>query len=77
MANQGTGGAAKSHEEVLAAVRALCAGIRERAAAAEEARIVPRESIDALLAAGITRILVPQVIGGYGLGLDTWGPRDR
>jgi 3-hydroxy-9,10-secoandrosta-1,3,5(10)-triene-9,17-dione monooxygenase len=72
MANQGTGGAAKSHEEVLAAVRALCAGIRERAAAAEEARIVPRESIDALLAAGITRILVPQVIGGYGLGLDTW-----
>ena len=53
-------------------MRALTATIRERAAAAEEARTVPRDVIDALLAAGITHILIPQRFGGYGLGLDTW-----
>jgi len=57
---------------VLARVRELTPRFRERAAAAEEARTVPRESIDELLAAGITRILVPPRFGGYGLGLDTW-----
>jgi 3-hydroxy-9,10-secoandrosta-1,3,5(10)-triene-9,17-dione monooxygenase len=72
MASAEKGGAAKSHEEVLARVRSLTAGIRERAAAAEEARTVPPEAIDALLAAGIARILVPPPFGGYGLGLDTW-----
>ena len=57
---------------VLARARALTASIRDRAAAAEEARTIPREIVDALLAAGITRILVPPRYGGYGLGLDTW-----
>jgi 3-hydroxy-9,10-secoandrosta-1,3,5(10)-triene-9,17-dione monooxygenase len=59
-------------DDVLARVRALTATIRERAAVAEEARTVPRDVIDALLAAGITHILIPQRFGGYGLGLDTW-----
>ena len=72
MATKATDGAADSHAEVVSRVRALTAGIRERAAAAEEARTLPRESIDALLAAGITRILVPPRFGGYALGLDTW-----
>jgi 3-hydroxy-9,10-secoandrosta-1,3,5(10)-triene-9,17-dione monooxygenase len=72
MANDEKGGAVKSHEAVLDEVRSLTAGIRERAAAAEEARTLPRESVDALLAAGITRILIPPRFGGYGLGLDTW-----
>jgi 3-hydroxy-9,10-secoandrosta-1,3,5(10)-triene-9,17-dione monooxygenase len=67
-----TDGATKSHEEVLAGVRALGAAIRDRATAADEARTLPRESIDALLTAGVTRILVPRIVGGYGLGLDTW-----
>jgi 3-hydroxy-9,10-secoandrosta-1,3,5(10)-triene-9,17-dione monooxygenase len=53
-------------------VRALVADFRERAAAAEKARTLPRQSVDALLAAGITRILIPPLFGGYGLGLDTW-----
>jgi 3-hydroxy-9,10-secoandrosta-1,3,5(10)-triene-9,17-dione monooxygenase len=70
--SKGTDGSTKSHEEVLAAVRALGAAIRDRAMAADEARTLPRESIDALLTAGITRILVPRLVGGYGLGLDTW-----
>jgi alkylation response protein AidB-like acyl-CoA dehydrogenase len=60
------------HDEVLARVRALTAGIRDGAAAAEEARTVPQETIDRLLAAGITRILIPPQYGGYGLSLDTW-----
>jgi len=61
-----------THDAVLARVRALTAGIREQAAAAEEARTVPRATVDALLAAGITRILIPPRYGGYGLSLDTW-----
>jgi len=65
-------GTVNSQEQVLARVRSLTADFRERAAAAEEARTLPRESIEALLAAGITRILVPPRFGGYGLGLDTW-----
>jgi 3-hydroxy-9,10-secoandrosta-1,3,5(10)-triene-9,17-dione monooxygenase len=72
MASESWGNAPKTHEEVLARIRTLTAGIRDSAAAAEEARTVPREIIDALLSSGVTRILVPRRFGGYGLGLDTW-----
>jgi 3-hydroxy-9,10-secoandrosta-1,3,5(10)-triene-9,17-dione monooxygenase len=58
-------------DAILARVRALSSGIRERAAAAEEARTLPPESVAALIAAGITRILIPPRFGGYGLSLDT------
>jgi 3-hydroxy-9,10-secoandrosta-1,3,5(10)-triene-9,17-dione monooxygenase len=61
-----------THDAVLARVRALTTNIRNCAAATEAARTLPRESVDALLAAGITRILIPPLFGGYGLGLDTW-----
>ncbi len=61
-----------THDAVLARVRALTASIRDQAAAAEEARTVPHATVDALLAAGITRILIPPRYGGYGLSLDTW-----
>jgi 3-hydroxy-9,10-secoandrosta-1,3,5(10)-triene-9,17-dione monooxygenase len=63
---------AASHEEVLGRVRALAAGIREGSAAAEEARTLSRDSVEALLGTGIARILVPSCLGGYGLGFDTW-----
>jgi 3-hydroxy-9,10-secoandrosta-1,3,5(10)-triene-9,17-dione monooxygenase len=46
--------------------------MRDGAAAAEQARTVPQQTIDALIAAGICRILIPPRFGGYGLGLDTW-----
>ena len=72
MANESRGNTVKTHEEILAQIRGLTAGIRDGAAAAEEARTVPRETIEALVSAGITRILVPTRFGGYGLGLDTW-----
>jgi 3-hydroxy-9,10-secoandrosta-1,3,5(10)-triene-9,17-dione monooxygenase len=64
--------AASMHEAVLKRVRELTAAIRDGAAAAEEARTISRKVIDAFLAAGITRILIPPRFGGYGLGLDTW-----
>jgi 3-hydroxy-9,10-secoandrosta-1,3,5(10)-triene-9,17-dione monooxygenase len=70
--SDGLGTADATPDAVLARVRALIAGIRDSAAAAEEARTVPRQTIDALLAAGISRILIPPRYGGYGLGLDTW-----
>jgi len=72
MPSERASSAAGTHDAVLARVRALIPAIRDDAAAAEEARTVPRPMIDALLAAGITRILIPPLFGGYGLGLDTW-----
>lgn len=61
-----------THDAVLARVRQLTGRIRDAAGAAEEARTIPREMVDALLGAGISRILIPPRFGGYGLGLDTW-----
>ena len=72
MASESRSNTVKTHDEILARIRGLTTGIRDGAAAAEEARTVPRETIDALLSAGITRILVPPRFGGYGLGLETW-----
>jgi 3-hydroxy-9,10-secoandrosta-1,3,5(10)-triene-9,17-dione monooxygenase len=64
--------AAGTHDAVLARLRRLIPGIRDGAAAAEAARTIPRQTIDALIAAGICRILIPPRFGGYGLGLETW-----
>jgi alkylation response protein AidB-like acyl-CoA dehydrogenase len=61
-----------THDAVLTRVRALVPGIRERAGAAEEARTISHEVVDAFFAASISRILIPRRFGGYGLGLDTW-----
>ena len=72
MTRNDTNAAAATHDAVLSRVRGLTAGIRARAAAAEQARTLPRESVDALIAAGVIRILIPPRFGGYGLGLDTW-----
>ena len=72
MTSGGNDAAGGTHDAVLTRVRALTSGIRDGAAAAEEGRTVPRETIDKLLAAGISRILIPPQYGGYGLSLDTW-----
>src|SRR5579863_10632734 len=64
--------ARQTHDAVLGRVRGLTGRIRGAAATAEEARTIPREIVDALLGAGISRILIPPRFGGYGLGLDTW-----
>jgi alkylation response protein AidB-like acyl-CoA dehydrogenase len=62
----------QSGQEIIDRVRALAPGFRKRAEAAEEARRIPNESAQEMLAAGIARILVPPRFGGYGLSLDTW-----
>jgi 3-hydroxy-9,10-secoandrosta-1,3,5(10)-triene-9,17-dione monooxygenase len=61
-----------THDAVLGRVRELIPGIRDGAAAAEEARTISRQISDAWLAAGLARILIPPRFGGYGLGLETW-----
>ena len=72
MNDRGMEMARATHDGVLGRVRELTGRIRHGAAAAEEARTLAPEIVDALLAAGICRILIPPRFGGYGLGLDTW-----
>src|ERR1700759_500457 len=59
-------------DEIMDRVRAMAPRFAERAAAAEDARRIPQESVDEILDSGFARILVPQSVGGYGLGFDTW-----
>ncbi len=59
-------------KQVIDRIRGLAPGFAGRAAAAEEARRLPDESIREMLDAGIARILIPPRFGGYGLGFDTW-----
>jgi 3-hydroxy-9,10-secoandrosta-1,3,5(10)-triene-9,17-dione monooxygenase len=59
-------------EQIIERARALVPKFFARAAAAEESRQMPRQSIEEMLDAGFARILLPSRIGGYGLGFDTW-----
>ena len=53
--------------ELIARARALAPNFAERAAAAEEAGMVPAESVRELAAAGLFRVLQPKRWGGYEL----------
>lgn len=59
-------------QEIMDRVGAMAPRFAERAAAAEEARRIPQESVDDMLEAGFARILIPKEAGGYGLRFDTW-----
>jgi 3-hydroxy-9,10-secoandrosta-1,3,5(10)-triene-9,17-dione monooxygenase len=59
-------------EEVLQRALALAPLFAARAEAAEEARRIPLQSAKEMLDAGFARVLLPERIGGYGLGFDTW-----
>ena len=61
-----------SKQQIMDRARALAPRCAERAAAAEQARRIPEESVKDMLDAGFARILIPQDAGGYGLGFDTW-----
>ena len=61
-----------TRQEVLRRVRALGPLFAERAAAAEEARRISPQSAKDMLDAGLARILLPERIGGYGLGFEEW-----
>jgi alkylation response protein AidB-like acyl-CoA dehydrogenase len=63
---------AATKEKILERARALAPNFATRAAAAEEARQIPSESVKDMLDAGFARILLPARLGGYGLGFDTW-----
>ncbi|MGH6674366.1 MAG: acyl-CoA dehydrogenase family protein, partial [Xanthobacteraceae bacterium] len=56
----------------MSRARSLATPFAARAEAAEEARRIPAQSASDMLDAGLARILLPQRIGGYGLGFDTW-----
>jgi 3-hydroxy-9,10-secoandrosta-1,3,5(10)-triene-9,17-dione monooxygenase len=59
------------HEDAVSRARALFPLLREGARAADEARHLPREMIDALIASGLVRMQVPKSFGGTELGLTT------
>jgi len=59
-------------QEIMDRARVMAPRFVERAAAAEEARRIPPESVTEILEAGLARILIPKEAGGYGLGFDTW-----
>ena len=54
-----------SEVDVLESIRELTPLLRERAAATEEARRLPDESVKELKATGIVRLLQPKRFGGY------------
>jgi 3-hydroxy-9,10-secoandrosta-1,3,5(10)-triene-9,17-dione monooxygenase len=64
--------ASATKQEIMDRVRAMAPRFAERAAAAEEARRIPQESVRSMMEAGLVRILIPKEAGGYGLGFDTW-----
>jgi alkylation response protein AidB-like acyl-CoA dehydrogenase len=58
--------------EIVERFRAIAPRLAARAEAAEQARRIPSESVQELLAAGLARILIPRRFGGFGLDFDTW-----
>ena len=53
--------------EKIERVRARAPAVAKRADAAEQARRMPEQSVRQMLDAGLTRILMPERFGGYGL----------
>src|SRR6186713_2100419 len=63
---------AMTRQAILDEVRAIAPGLTERGAAAEKARRIPSQSVQEMLTAGLTRILMPRRFGGYELDFGTW-----
>jgi 3-hydroxy-9,10-secoandrosta-1,3,5(10)-triene-9,17-dione monooxygenase len=61
-----------TRQEIVDKARALAGKFRARADAAEQARRLPAESVQEMLAAGIARVLLPARFGGYETDLETW-----
>lgn len=57
-------------QEIVARAEALAPVLRGRAAQAERARRMPDETMADLIAAGLTRIVMPSGFGGYDMGWD-------
>jgi 3-hydroxy-9,10-secoandrosta-1,3,5(10)-triene-9,17-dione monooxygenase len=61
-----------TRQELIERARALAGAFAPRAAAAEQARRMPAESIKDMLDAGLARILMPRRFGGYELDFEAW-----
>lgn len=61
----------RGREEAVERARALFPILREGARAADDARHLPKEMIDAFVATGLVRTMVPQRFGGLELGVTT------
>jgi 3-hydroxy-9,10-secoandrosta-1,3,5(10)-triene-9,17-dione monooxygenase len=61
-----------TRQQLIDRARAMAPMIASRAAAAEEARRLPANSVRDMLDAGLARILIPPRFGGYGLDFETW-----
>jgi 3-hydroxy-9,10-secoandrosta-1,3,5(10)-triene-9,17-dione monooxygenase len=61
-----------TRQDILARLPDMARRFAGRAAAAEEARRISPESAQEMLDAGFARILIPERIGGYGLGFEEW-----
>ncbi|MEV7635881.1 GTP cyclohydrolase II RibA [Pseudarthrobacter enclensis] len=70
-------GRGPTHEEMVARAAALVPGLRSAAEETERLRRLPDDTVSDLEAAGIFRILAPAAVGGYGLGVQTYGEAVR
>ena len=61
-----------TRQDILECLPDMARRFADRAAAAEEARRISPESAREMLEAGFARILIPERIGGYGLGFEEW-----
>ena len=61
-----------TRQEMIEQARAMAPRFAARAAAAEDARRIPAESVKDMLDAGLARILMPPRFGGCELGFDAW-----
>src|SRR5262245_40695668 len=62
----------QTKQMIVDQVRAIAPRFAQRAEAAEQARKIPADSVQDMLASGLARVLVPRRFGGYGLDFDTW-----
>ena len=65
-------GTVPSHDEMLSRVDDLVPRLRERAEETEQLRRLPDSTMNELKEAGVFRILAPQALGGYGMGVETY-----
>jgi 3-hydroxy-9,10-secoandrosta-1,3,5(10)-triene-9,17-dione monooxygenase len=69
-AERNAGQPSPTHDELVRRARALAPGLRERAQRTETERRVSDESIEAVVGAGLARILQPRRWGGYEISHD-------
>ncbi|WP_395403538.1 GTP cyclohydrolase II RibA [Arthrobacter sp. UC242_113] len=67
------GGTVPSHEEMLDRIDELVPRLRDRAEETERLRRLPESTMAELKEAGVFRILAPLELGGYGMGVKTYG----